>query len=334
MDTLEYFNLVLTTSAIIIGLALAVVFYRNWSKYRMREFEFERMKLIEEVELKKKQSLIKEEQNLGAGSGGFIIIDLPDGQRSLFHDLLKGFEDFAKLKGYSISFSVDNSLSDKIGFKFTINDNGISVSTQKVRNDIKEYMDRVKNGDSLDELPTIISPQEHSLILTQMKNRISFLEHNYKLQKNSIEFYENMMKKLNSNGNGIHHQPTIFVQTGGTNQPQNYLANNSQGVTQGANIQDINTSIKIANSFKSRETQINEIIKLIELTKNDENNNDDSQIIIKNLTKVKDELEDEEKPDKLRIEKWLKSARQCFENSNFASETTKSGNKVFESFNL
>ena len=331
---IQTFNLVLTTSAIIIGLALAMVFYRNWNKYRRREFEFERMKLMEEVELKKRQSLMAEEQNLGAGSGGFIIIDLPDGQRSLFHDLLKGFEDFAKLKGYSISFSVDNSLSDKIGFKFTINDDGISVSTQKVRNDIKEYIQRVKNGDSLDELPTLISPEEHSLILTQMKNRISFLEHNYKLQNNAIEFYENMMKRLNSSPNGIQHQPTIFVQTGGTNQPQSYLSNNSQGVIQGTNIQDINSSIRIADSFKSRENQINEIKVLIELTKNDSKGIENKEVVIKNLSKIKDELEDEEMPDKSRIEKWLKNTRQCFENSNFTSETTKYGNKVFESFNL
>jgi hypothetical protein len=31
--------------------------------------------------------------NAGAGSGGFIVIDLPDEQRPFFHDLLKGFED-------------------------------------------------------------------------------------------------------------------------------------------------------------------------------------------------------------------------------------------------
>lgn len=39
--------------------------------------------------------------NSGVGSGGFIIIDMPEKDRSLFHDLLKGFEKYAKLEGYS-----------------------------------------------------------------------------------------------------------------------------------------------------------------------------------------------------------------------------------------
>ena len=36
----------------------------------------------------------------GAGTGGFIVIDLSEDQRPLFHDLLSSFEEFARLKGY------------------------------------------------------------------------------------------------------------------------------------------------------------------------------------------------------------------------------------------
>jgi hypothetical protein len=40
----------------------------------------------------------------GTGTGGYIIVDLPEERRSLFHDLLKGFEEYARLKGYGVSF--------------------------------------------------------------------------------------------------------------------------------------------------------------------------------------------------------------------------------------
>ena len=53
-------------------------------------------------------------------TGGYIILDLPDNMRSMFSDLLKGFEDFAKLKGYNIIFSVDNSIPHKNASKFTL----------------------------------------------------------------------------------------------------------------------------------------------------------------------------------------------------------------------
>jgi hypothetical protein len=41
----------------------------------------------------------------GLGSGGYIVVDMPENEGPLFHDLLKGFEEFAKLKGYNIAFS-------------------------------------------------------------------------------------------------------------------------------------------------------------------------------------------------------------------------------------
>ena len=336
-DSLDIITKLLTPIMIMFLGMYFFMFYRK-DKQHQRKLEEERF-LMERERLESNKVNIdinsKTEDNtpLGFGSGGFIILDIPENQRGLFHDLLRGFEDFAKLKGYSISFSVDNSLSEKIGFKFTINDSGISVSTQKVRQDIKEYLYKVKNGDNLEELPILTTQEEHSLILTQLLNRLSFLQHNYNLQKNSIKFYENLIEKLSTN-NGITTQPSILVQTGGLNQPQNYLATNSPGAIQGTNIQDINSSITIADSFKNRENQINQIIELINLTKKDDNNQDSSKIIIKNLNKIKEELEDEEKPDKSRIEKWLKSVRSCFENSKFTKETTLTGNSVFDSFNL
>src|SRR4051794_14937103 len=61
-----------------------------------------------------RQAEIDAQQSAGAGTGGYIFLDLLDDKRTLFHDLLKGFEEYAQLKGYQVYFSIDNSYSNKI----------------------------------------------------------------------------------------------------------------------------------------------------------------------------------------------------------------------------
>jgi hypothetical protein len=84
----------------------------------------ERQRREEEIELSK---------TAGMGTGGYIIVDLPDDQRPFFHDLLKGFEDYARLRGYTISFSIDASFSARIAFKFTLKNNIVNIAPEKVR---------------------------------------------------------------------------------------------------------------------------------------------------------------------------------------------------------
>src|SRR5580704_4464739 len=104
----------------------------------------------------------------GVGSGGFIIMDMPDKDRPLFHDLLKGFEDFARLKGYIIAFSIDSTFAGRIAFKFTIKDDGLVVGPERVRRDFAEYVDQVRNKDidDLDNMPVVTSLEEHHLLVT------------------------------------------------------------------------------------------------------------------------------------------------------------------------
>ena len=339
MNNLEFIDIVtkLLTPILILTIGVYfVMFYRRDREHR-NKLEFEKLEL-EREQMKSNRVAVNIDNNTepihtgGVGSGGFIVLDLPENQRGLFHDLLKGFEDFAKLKGYSISFSVDNSISHKIGFKFTINDSGISVSTQKVRNDIKEYMDRIQKGEPLDTLPVLISEEEHSLVLTQMSNRISFLQHNYNLQNNAIKFYEGLLTKLNNSNSGILSQPSVYIQTVGNNQPQNYLATNSPGAIQGNNIHDVESKIRIGETFNEKKNQVEGLINLMELIKKSKDCIENDKIIIKNLEKVKDELEEEEIPDKERIEKWLNKVKSYFCEPQMGQEIIDYSNDVFDSF--
>ena len=83
---------------------------RDRSFIRDRELEEQRIRQEHELQKEREESQYRqqklndqlinqfkkgvEKELSGLSSGGFIILDLPDNLRSMFHDLLKGFEDF------------------------------------------------------------------------------------------------------------------------------------------------------------------------------------------------------------------------------------------------
>jgi hypothetical protein len=219
---------VLTIPAILVGIYVAM----RWLKTQ----EYQRMELhMQRDELK---NILAESKNSkdekkddfsesGPDSGGYIIIDMPEEQKALFHDVLKGFEEYARLKGYRIHFSIDSTLSNKIAFKFTIAESDVTVSTDQVKEDLKDYIHKVQEGDSLDDIPVVISVPEHQALLLAMKNRISFLQHTYSAQQNVIRFYENMLEHLSKTNFGILPRQSFYLQTGGDMGNKKYIATKS-----------------------------------------------------------------------------------------------------------
>ncbi len=353
--------IILSVTASIIGIIFTLTWARTSRKRQAREersLEYEDKKISMEIEklaaetddIKIKNELevqrlkqeieTKPQSTIGMEAGGYIILDLPREQHSLFHDLLKGFEEYAKLKGYSVQFSIDKSFPNQIAFKFTLVDEGISVSTTRVKQDIQEYILKVQKGDTLDDLPMILSPEEHHLILATMKNRISFLQLNHNLEKNAREFYEKIMKNIASQYTGVLPAPTIMVQTGGNMDSRRYESYNSSRLTQGDNNrlidQSIDSSVRIADSFNDRKVQVDELISLIELLRqhDDQPDTKSRQQAIVNLEKVRDELSEEPKPDRSRIQKWLEKSKLCLENLKLTQEIFEKAKGVFESFGL
>jgi len=339
-----------TITAIIIILFVAMLIWinmRNSAKNSMRQAELiMQLHKSQQEQQTFNERLINqiergvEKEYSGANFGGYIILDLPENLRGMFHDLLKGFEDFAKLKGYNIAFSIDSSLQDKIAFKFTLLDEGINVSTNTVRQDIYEYIEKVKSGDSFDDLPVILSPAEHLLVSTTLKNRLSFLSHNYNLEKNAKEFYENFFKTLAASNYGIAQQAPIYIQTGGNYNPKSLAAINSPNSLLGDNNLYENNSdnsdhsvITITNSFNKKKEQINkldEIIRLISEHKDLESSQ--KQTLITNFDKIKEELSDEEQPSKSKIFKWLSNTKKILENVVLSHEAAQAIQWIYETF--
>lgn len=278
---------------------------------------------------------MKAQQSSGPGSGGYIVLELPNDQIAAFNDLLKGFEDFAKIKGYEIRFSSDTTFPNKIAFKFTLGDEGVNVSTEKVREDLREYIQKVQSGAPLDDLPITLPEPEHDLLLTLMKNRINFLQHNYNLKKNTIEFYEKIIDKFLANPMGILPAPNVTVQTGGNMDSRKYNSIDSSHVIQGDNNRLIDSSIKINGSYNERKNQIDKLSELIDLLKSEtKTSTDDRDNAILNLEKVKDEMTDEENPDESRVKKWLGKVLSCFKNLELAKATIDKAKELYDSFGL
>src|SRR5271166_3325585 len=109
----EYYLLAFLTMILTLGL----FGFQLWMRERRRDTEMKAKELaraeeretkrleLEEKRLESEESTRYSEerardeaadrataQNSGAGSGGYIVIELPEKERPMFHDLLKGFE--------------------------------------------------------------------------------------------------------------------------------------------------------------------------------------------------------------------------------------------------
>ena len=259
---------------------------------------------------------------------------MPENERPLFHDLLKGFEEFAKLKGYNIAFSIDSTFEGRIGFKFTIKDEGITVGAERVRKDFAEYVDQVRNKDidDLDNMPPIITVEEHNLVVTMLKNRISFLRHNHALMQNAVRFYETMI--ANAKTFPALPMPTINVHTVSGMDSRSYSATNSPKAIQGDHNTLTDSSINIGQSFNQKQERIAALDDLLGKLKTTDNQAEPVLKAAKELGKVRDELADEEAPNPSNIKKWMERSKQLLSSAALSYEIVEGAKKLYELFGV
>jgi hypothetical protein len=160
-------------------------FNRENREFKLKQYEIQ----LYEKENQKSKNNIKDDVDVSVNSSGYFTMEIEEDKKSFFQDLLKGFEEYAKLRGYKVSISIDSSIINKISFKITIHEFGIIGSRESVRNDFNEYINKINNGEPLDDIPIVINELEHFKLITALKNRISFISCNYELQKNIKVFY-------------------------------------------------------------------------------------------------------------------------------------------------
>jgi hypothetical protein len=299
------------------------------------------MELQHEYERINNESKRLEEQSAGMGSGGYIIIDMPDQDRPFFHDLLKGFEDYAKLKGYSIAFSIDATYGGKIAFKFTGKNDGVVVGPERVRRDFKEYVENVSNGntDDLDQMPIIINIDEHNYFAAQLKLRINYLQHSNQAYKTTIKYYEGLLDNLKTFPALA--APNVYVQTAAGNMEMRHLMDsrsysnvNSPKAIAGTDNTLTDNSINLGQSFNEKHERITALDQLISKLETAEGKTAETEKAERALVKVKSELTDEAEPNTSAIKKWMETAKNSLATAALSYEIVEAGRRVWELFGL
>jgi len=304
------------------------------AKIEDQRLEEERMHRWETAQREERQAIAN---SAGTQSGGYIVVEMSEKERPLFHDLLKGFEDYAKLKGYDLAFSIDSSFADRIAFKFTLKNDGVVVGAERVRHDFREYLERVRDVDhaeELDNLPVIVSIEEHSLLVTLLKNRISFLHHSYQLSQNAVRYYEGLLNNVRAFP--ALPAPSVIVQTGGTMDSRKYDAVNSSRLIQGEGntYSDSSLNVDIGGSFSERQArvmQLDDLIKRLEALESKEEAAIEAGV---ELHKVKSEMTEYREPNTSAIRKWMERAKQLLATAALGAEVTDAAHKLFNLFGL
>jgi hypothetical protein len=350
--TFEYFLL----ASVVVFLTLATYGLLLWMRERRRDaqmktHQLEREEARERTRLELEERRLEAEeraryeaaereaerataQNSGAGSGGYIVIEMPEKERPMFHDLLKGFEDYAKLKGYHIAFSIDSSHDNRIAFKFTVKSGGFVVGQERVRQDFKEYIDQVrtKDIDELDKMPVITNIEEHNYLVAVLKNRISFLQHSYKLAKTTATYYESLIMGMGARSFPALPPSSVIVQTGGILDSRNYSAVNSQRLIQGDRNTYSDSSVNIGQSFNERQTRVTALDDVIGKLKDEKD--ESVQKARRELAKARDEIAEYPEPDRSSVRKWLEFAKNALGTAALSLEVTEAVKKLWELFGI
>lgn len=323
----------------------AMFFLVEWRKSRHEDQKFKK----QEMELKKYEIKLNSnyarmnsgnrsstEEESKADLNGYTFLSVNEDKKSIFSEMLKGFEEYAKLKGYHISLSVDSSIKNKVGFKFTLHEEGVSVSTQKVKSDINEYINRVMSGENFDNVPVLITPEEHAAVIGTLKARIKYMEYTHALEKENKDFYKSLIHKMADNS--VNHQPTNInlTQEGIGMDSRSYSANNSANVIQGDESKNLieNSNIQVGNNVAEINTQLNSLKETIDVLINEALTNHEVKPAIRYLENIKEELEESKAPDKSLISKWLGKANSIIKTAGAASETIEKFKNLYESFGI
>jgi len=155
-----------------------------------------------------------------------------------------------------------------------------------------------------------------------------------------MEYYEGLLRN-GPIGGGFRNAPTVVVQTGHGRlalDQRDILALDSPQAVQGDANKNITSqmdqSVRIANSFNERKTQIEDIERLISVIRSLPDKSKPQHEVVTNLEKIKDEIEHEQTPDPGRIRRWLETTKLCLENLKLSRNAVEIANVVYKSFNL
>ena len=250
--------------------------------------------------------------------GGYVFVDVDDENKGLFHDTMRGFEEFARLKGYRVSIAIDTSPPGKVGLRFTILDQGVTVATETVKSHVDEYIAQFSESSPFDNMPIVIEAVEHERLKAGLTARFMMVKNNAEMHKTAADFYRGLLTdlaQLKSGGVGyLPVGPTIIhnqLAQGEANMTRDsYLADHSPGAAVGkhnvALVEGSSISVGTTNSEQNaRITALEELIELV--VKSDLERREDAARYLMN---AKEDMEDGDPPDPNLIGRFLGKAKE------------------------
>lgn len=256
------------------------------SQFRMLELELKK----EELKYKYNIRETKNEDESKTKNDDHMEIDIEESKKKLVVDLLLSFEEYALLKGYKVSISINKEHLNKLYVKFTIHEN--SVSEEDVIKDVREFTENFANNnlneDYLKSKSTINNTEKENIIISDIQKRTNIIPR---------ENFEGFNIIINNH-----------IEGGDMNQGK-YIAANSSNAVQGNknknNVLGNNKNINIGNTFAERQKRIEKINELLEIFKQTSHKNENEENIERNLQNIKEELKTAENPDISYIEKSM-----------------------------
>ena len=330
----DFINLMLTT----LGALLAVMFaMMYWHRQRRRD-EFELEKWRTECKLRERELAREQKQEIGGQDsgrsavvadntirvdtqptdptnpyGGFAFIDVPDERKSLFHDMMKGFEEFAKLKGYRVSIAIDTTPPGKVGLRFTILEQGVTVATETVRSHVDEYIAEFNEDAPFENMPIVVDPIEHERLKAVLSSRFIMVKNSAEMHKTKADLYRKFAEELSQlKMGGVNYLPAFptiihnqLEQVGSHMNKKSISVDRSPGAAVGReNVASIvGSEINIGSTHAEQGARIHGLKALIELVKNSDL--EQKEDVARHLMNAKEELEDGNLPDPGLISRFL-----------------------------
>ncbi|WP_156180940.1 hypothetical protein [Desulfovibrio sp. TomC] len=351
-DILAIYSTIMTPALLLVGMMMAYIFLIRYQResIKRRDQEFELQREMARIQREKTQDSkinivntpFRNENSSEEDSqanGSIAYFEVRDELKSLFVDLFSGFPDYARIKGYNIDFSVDTSRFGKVGIRFTILDVGVTVSTDKVRADVDEYIQRVSASDDLSDMPITVDPIEHGRLQAVLQTRFAYLRAQVEIKTAQEQFYQQLIVELKDFGvRGIAY-PSLSINNyhkGIENMGDSYNASHSQGIAQGrgAKVAISESAINIGSTHSERSYRINSLKELEQTIHDSEIAPEVKQDSIRHLQNVREELEESTEPNPDVITKWLGKANLALTTAGAAASLMDKVKEVMGQFGI
>lgn len=253
--------------------------------------------------------------SLSKDGAGIEYVNATGQATAYLQEVFSGFENFARMKGYSAHVATYPSDTDRLGLRFSITSREKLADRAKAQFDIEDYAKRLLEGEKFDDVPVVLTAKEHGELQKEIQRQQEKLNAKWrsKLDKKSEvaqEVYTALLSLRNGVSGAISPSPVLqrieYHQHFGESNMKELNFQGASGVVVSENSEVTVGDITIGEVAKSEET-VSDIGDLVEMVR--KSGIEDAEKYAANLELLKEELEGEEDPAPSIVTKLLNKTR-------------------------